>query len=378
MPGTFALAAGQNTISLRLSELPFAQQALAERELERGSIPARDGSFRVLSIELVQPEALEQVRKRAEELRSSTAWMVDGKYGLFTHWSPLCYPLHGDIQTKDRYQQAVAAFDVDAYVDMVQQTGAAWVVFTTSHGPHYWPGPCRTIDRILPGRTCRRDLIGELADALCKRGIRLMLYYHTGCDDRPWAQAAGMYDLDPARYFDNVVALYEEISQRYGKRLASSAVYVDTSPRVLYPLDFPYEWLTRAIKSGKPDAIVGYSTDLLPMLTYFADIPAQDGSDWLEGPMPEAWFTGDTYRGLQRCRFLFMDDWIPRRPLNGEFPAPRHAANEYVDFFKQMEANQSPVTVNLLVTQNVTRHQPFVNPGCLEIMRQVRLAIRGK
>ncbi|MFC1652430.1 alpha-L-fucosidase [Planctomycetota bacterium] len=379
MPGLLKLHQGANEIVVRLRERSDAQAKLAAKELSRRIHAMRDGSFRVWSIELARPEALEQIRRRAESLRASTQWMIDGKYGLFTHWSPLCYPLHGDVQTKDCYQEAVEAFDVDAYVNMVEETGAAWVVFTTTHGPHYWPGPCKTIDRILPGRTCRRDLIGELADALGRKGIRLMLYYHTGYGDKPWAEASGMYKEDLGEYFDNLAALFEEVSKRYGRRLASSAVYIDTSPRTLYQLDCPYERITRAIKSGNPDAIVGYSTDYLPMLTAFADIPSQDGYDWADAPLPEEWFgPGCAYDELQRSRFLFMDDWIPRKPLNGVFPPPHHAPEQYVHFIEKMAEQKAPVTINLLITQDVKRGQPFVNPECLAIMRQVRRAIRGE
>jgi hypothetical protein len=378
LPGSLKLHKGENEITVRLCELPDAQRLLATREMTRGIYPVRDGSFRIWSIELVRPEAIAETRRRAEALRSSTRWMVEGKYGLFTHWSPLCYPLHGKVQTQDRYQQAVDEFEVDAYVDMVTETGAAWVVFTTTHGPYYWPGPNKTIDGILPGRTCRRDLIGELADALGKRNIRLMLYYHTGCDDQEWAEASGMYEADPQAYFDNLVALHEEVSKRYGKRLASSAVYIDTSPRTLYQLDCPYERLTQAIKSGNPDAIVGYSTDRLPMLTSFADIPSQDGAGWIDAPLPDEWFApGRAYDGLQRSRFLFIDDWIPRKPLDGSFPPPRHEPGQYVKFFQQMAEHRIPVTINLLIAQDVKRGQPFVNPQSLAIMRQVRRTVRG-
>jgi hypothetical protein len=143
-------------------------------------------------------------------------------------------------------------------------------------------------------------------------------------------------------------------------------------------LDFPYERLTRAIKSGNPDAVVGYSTDRLPRLTFFADIASQDAADWLDPPMPDAWFgPGKAYDGLQRSRFFFMDDWIPRKPYQGAFPPPRHTAPQYVKFFQQMAAHRVPVTVNLMITQDVQRGQPFVSPDSLAIMRQVRQTIRG-
>jgi hypothetical protein len=38
--------------------------------------------------------------------------------------------------------QAVNQFDVDAFADMVAKTGAAWVVFTTTHGKFFFTARC--------------------------------------------------------------------------------------------------------------------------------------------------------------------------------------------------------------------------------------------
>lgn len=71
--------------------------------------------------------------------------------------------VYGFVDDLDRMVFSVKAPTADSY------TVAAWVVFTATHGLHYWPGPSQTIDRLLPGRTCRRDLIGKLADALMRQ-----------------------------------------------------------------------------------------------------------------------------------------------------------------------------------------------------------------
>jgi alpha-L-fucosidase len=74
----------------------------------------------------------------------------------------------------------VRDFDVAKFTEQVAQTGAQFVCITTSHALMYFPAPLKSLDRILPGRTAHRDLVADIADALGKRGIRLMLYYHLG------------------------------------------------------------------------------------------------------------------------------------------------------------------------------------------------------
>lgn len=374
LDGGFHLEKGLNLISIRMipreeNKAPFKMENIQE-EIQ----------FRIFSLELVRKKAVPEIHKRANDLKADVSWMIEGKYGLFTHWSPLCYPLHGNTRADETYEEGVNQFDVDAYVEKVVETGAAWVVFSTAHGPQFWPGPNKTLDRILPGRTAKRDLIGELADALAKENIRLMLYYHHGRGDPEYMKASGMLDAEPSRWFDNVVAMHREISLRYKKKLWGSGTYVDGAFNVYYQYDFPFERLTRAMKTGNPDAIVGYSSDRGPKITPFSDIFVSDGNKWLAGPLPTEWYENDgPYFGQQPAWFLYLDEWIPRQPLNGVFTAdPAHSTEEYVDYFKRMAAAEIPVTINLLITQDVTRNQPFMNEKSLTIMREVRKAIRGQ
>jgi hypothetical protein len=73
------------------------------------------------------------------------------------HWTSETKPRIGPPKP---YQQAVRDFDLERFAQMVADMGARHVVFTTSHAGVYFPGPHKTIDSILPGRTRDRDLIG--------------------------------------------------------------------------------------------------------------------------------------------------------------------------------------------------------------------------
>ena len=65
--------------------------------------------------------------------------------------------------------------------------------------------------------------------------------------------------------------------------------------------------------------------------------------------------------------------------MNGKFSKdPVHSAEEYVNYFKQMAEEKISVTINMLMTADVTADHPIFNPKCMAVMKKVRKAIRGK
>ncbi len=377
--GLLPLKAGTNRITLRLKKFAGRQKELARAELARGGWGGmrykgnEPCSFRVWSVELVRPEAMKAIQERAGKMRASTDWMVEGKYGLFIHWSPLSWPLKGD---KMRYQDAVDLFDVEAFADVVEETGAAWLFLTTTHGTHHFPGPIEAIDRVMPGLTCERDLVAEIADALENRGIRLLLYYHMGMDDGEWAKAVGYWKADKSGWFDNVCAIQTEINERYGKK--TWGWFIDDAHKWYYPCDFPWERFTKALKAGNPGRLIAYNPGTRPSVTPFGDLLASDNGANLRPVMPEKHFTRQYPGLLQHYSFTLERGWVIKgKPTEG-FPDPVHEAGALIDYIRECDDANVPLSMNMLITQDVTRKQPFVNPKTLTLMKELRKAIRGK
>jgi hypothetical protein len=65
------------------------------------------------------------------------------------------------------------------------------------------------------------------------------------------------------------------------------------------------------------------------------------------------------------------------QPINGEWPKPTHSAQTLGDYVQACAAANIPLTMNMLISQDVTRHRPFVNPETLELMRHVRRVVRS-
>ncbi len=385
LSGLLPLKKGENTISLHFSKLSDQQIQAARQELEKGTLSKSTISLGIKSIELVRPAVLQNMKDNAASLKSDTQWMVDGKYGLFIHWSLLAYPLYGDQQAHETFEWGVNIFDVGAFAEMVEETGASWVTFTTCHGRQMFPAPITTLEELLPGRTTKRDLISALAGALNLRNIKLLLYYNFSGGDTEFAEAVGMTDENPQKWFQYLIDFSREISERYGDKIAGWG-YIDSSVPA-YELNMPWKPYFRALKAGNPDAIVAISSHWWAEFSPFNDLQTTDSGGALIDPLnPSLYSEGGRYDGLQQ-HFSFVIDgsWIPREPYNGTIRArsnskggPNRPFQDYIDYFRKMDKADVPITANILITQDVTRNQPFVNAETLELMRQIRKAIWGK
>jgi len=276
----------------------------------------------VYSIELVLPAVRERLSEAARTMRADLEWFRQGKYGLMVHWVPGVLPRWGKPKT---YVEAVRDFNIPVFVNQVLQTGASFVTLTTSHALHFFPAPLKSLDFILPGRTAQRDLISELADALGKHGIKLMLYYHPGTNSDPeWQKACGFWDADTERFFSNWISMITEIGSRYKEKLAG---WWFDDGFIYYCRNAPWEAMAKAAKAGYPQRIIAYNPWVLPALTDFQDYytgelnwdPSVQGTLYMndngiisEGP----------YKGLQASAALIMEgDWF-RSKENTEISPP--------------------------------------------------------
>ena len=111
--------------------------------------------------------------------RANTDWLAKCRFGIGVHWTAQTVPRRGEPVP---FQRAVEAFKLKEFIEQVQDAGADYVLFTATHALHLLPAPHPVLDRILPGRTCERDLIGELADALAACGLPLLVYWNHSCN----------------------------------------------------------------------------------------------------------------------------------------------------------------------------------------------------
>ena len=131
----------------------------------------------------------------------------------------------------------------------------------------------------------------------------------------------------------------------------------------------------------RPDAVGGFSSNRGPVVSPFSELATTDGGRDLRRPDPQLIGPGRHLGAVTTAWWCLMDrgGWFANRPMNGRFgPCPVHSTEDYVDFFQRMAAAKVPVTINMIMTADVTDEHPIFNPECMAVMEEVRKAIRGK
>ncbi len=294
-------------------------------------------------------------------------------YGIGFHWTTWTAAQAGPELT---FPEAVERFDVNAFVDQARAAGAGHVLFTLTHELQWLPCPHPVIDKLLPGRTCQRDLPGELADALGRHDIRLILYYHHGCDlptqDPAWQDAVGGSDKDPQRLFSNIQRILVPLGQRYGKRVIGW--WFDGGWALDRRKGVPWEALTAAAKAGHSDRAVTYNPglgamrSLTPLEDYYAG--EREGLEFVpNGPTAPGglpWYSFTTWHttGAPQARWGISAD---THDAQHNHPEPRAVA----DYILAYQRAGGCVTLNLLCYQNGQAH-----PDDLAVMRSAKALLR--
>lgn len=122
---------------------------------------------------------------------------------------------------RPEFDEASREFNADAWVDLFAEAGARYVVFVTKHHDGYCLWPTNVENPWRPGWHTKRDFVGELAEAVRKRGMRFGLYYSGGLDwtarPEPIANLGDMFACVPTEhdYCDYAAAQLRELIDRY-------------------------------------------------------------------------------------------------------------------------------------------------------------------
>lgn len=355
---------------VRFGEIQLAAGSHTIRVSSVGTSPIS----KFYSLEFERQQVRDQLAKLGNMERVSTSWMIAAKYGLMFHWTSQSMPRQGPPLS---YCDAVRKFDVEKFAGMVARTGAGFVVFTTSHAGFYFPGPNSVIDSILPGRTCSRDLIGELADALNRRHIRLELYFHPGHDDAPWWQRTH-FDDKPA-YFRQWRAIISLIGKRYGTRLAGW--WFDDAAFTYYPFNPDWEKMTAAARAGNPKRVIAYNSWILPKLNDFYDVFAGENAFWEPRYEDLSYlpvggsgrYIGGPQKGLQaEITVLINGDWghfKKDQPVD----QPRLAVDQLISKMKDALSREAVPLLDVEVYQDGT-----ASPETLRELEAMRKSLLGR
>jgi len=236
------------------------------------------GRFGVMVVVCAMAVAAAAPRALAGE---RTDWFCRAGWGVMTHY--LAAPpgsSGGKELTAAMWNHQVDALDVEALADQIASTGAGYLLFTIGQNSGHYCAPNATYDKfvgIRPSKCSRRDLIADLAKALKKRNIRLMVYLPSGAPAADivarrklgwrWGRPGG-WQLPGEPVGGRLVefqrrweAVIREWSLRWGKDIAGWWIDGCYFADDMYRFDDPpnFASFAAALRAGNPEAIVAFN-----------------------------------------------------------------------------------------------------------------------
>ncbi len=330
-------------------------------------VPGKGALLDFRSLELLPLYAKERIAaeyERAVASRASVDWLRDAGYGLMFHWTSQSVQPDG---SRKPFAEAVNDFDVDQFVNMVEETGAGYVIFTIGHAESYCPAPIKSWENVHPGKTTERDLINEIASELAKRHIRLICYINGPLGFKFDVKRGGS-GRDREVFVENFQNILVEMGHRYKEKVVG--YWFDSWNRIFeeFP-DVPFETFFQAAKAGNPDRIFCLNSWVYPPVTPWQDYWAGEVRSPVALPvdgMPESGPVTDLpYQAL-----LIMEPyWVQQKAT---MPDPLLAADDLSEYILNCMKNKGAVTVNLGIYQDGT-----VGEKALQVRRDVKEKVRG-
>ena len=355
--GKVSLLKGKNTLIIEM-EKPIKKQRFSH-------------------LTIIEENHHKKILAKALESRVQEEWFKNAGYGLMFQWTNRATPPTGDIKA---WEQKVNDFKLDAFLEAVDASGAKYVVWSITWGNQYISAPIKSLDKIITGRTTTRDLLGEMADALHQRGVKLIFYYHYGYDcghsiDAEWMKAVGGYRSDKTMLFNNWMSIVSEIGKRYGDKLNGwwfdgGARYLNChfegSPADEGILTAPFEQMTKAAKTANPNRMVAYNSWIKPRITEFQDYYGGEGkSGFSANTLENGVFTSGKQQGLQAhgC-FIFEKHW-GRLEHDTPIPDSKRTVSWLVDMATKARTNKTPISINLEMYEDGT-----ISPYTLKLLKE--------
>ena len=205
----------------------------------------------------------------AQTDQNRAAWMRDAKWGVMSHYlADWKARESGEKISVKKWNEMINNFNVDDLVDQLKSVGAGYFIFTIGQNSGYFLSPNKTYDKITgitPSKCSNRDLISDLADALNKRGIKLIVYLPSGAPagDKT-AREALKWKNGPYRNKEfqiNWQNIIREWSIRWGKKVAGWWFDGCYWPSIMYrSCEEPnFKSFADAARAGNPESIVAFN-----------------------------------------------------------------------------------------------------------------------
>jgi hypothetical protein len=272
------------------------------------------------------------------------------------------------------YKEAIDAIDVKRMAKVLNDCGAGYLLLNVNHGNPTCPAPIASWEALHPGWTTKRDLIGELADALEPYGIKLMLYMNCPGVGKLVQQAGTAIDVptfSEAEYSRQLIRVFEEFGHRYGEKVAG--YWLDSWFQTIesYP-NLPNEAINRAMKAGFSGRLVSVNHWAFPTEVQWQDYWSGEITDLPAKPFGSRYIRRGAGAGLQAHSAIYLDaPWFHIKE-NTEMEPPRYTAAELAKYIRTCQRDQAPVTIGVGIYQDGS-----VGPASMKVLAELRGLIRN-
>lgn len=233
----------------------------------------------------------------AEPAASGRAeWMRSARWGVMTHFlADWRAQVDGGEMTVERWNQLIDRFDVENLAGQLESVGAGYYLITIGQNSGYFLAPNPTYDRLTraaASKCAQRDLVGDLAAALAKRGIKLMVYLPSGAPSRDKAATAALqWENGPHRnavFQQNWEAIIADWSKRWSDRVSGWWFDGCYWPNHMYRAGRApnFASFAAAARAGNPDAAVAFNPGVM-----YRPLSVTPDEDFTAGEVdhPERW-----------------------------------------------------------------------------------------
>jgi hypothetical protein len=294
-----------------------------------------------------------------------TAWMRDARWGVMTHyladWQSQVHHLDMNVEAWNRL---VDGFDAEGMAQRLQTAGAKYYQISIGQNSGYYLSPNAAYDRITgikPSKCSRRDLVADLAAALQKRGIRLMVYLPSGAPagDKP-ADAALEWQNGPhpnkefQRRWEQVI---REWSLRWGRNVSGWWFDGCYFPNSMYRSpDAPnFASFAAAARAGNPDSIVAFNPGVI-----YRQISLTPYEDFIAGEIdkPDLVTVRRGADGKMDGAQIHMLSYLGSTWGKG---TPRFTTEQVIQYTRKITDQNGAVTWDVPVELNGSILQPFLD-----------------
>ncbi len=306
----------------------------------------------IMGIEVITAAHLPVYQKQLAEVRipvEEAAWFQNAGFGIMFQWGSWGYPRSGG--KKQPWSRIYEDFNIEKFADKIKSFHPGYLVWSVSWRGSRFAAPLRSVDEIMGSKdyTMEYDFLGKLTDALAKRGIPVLFYYHPGTEEPEYWKRVWHGHQDMKAWEDANVAIWSEIGERLGTKL--SGWFVDDGMGHYYPADY-YRYM-KALKAGNPRRIVSFNPWRFTNCTPYEDMVM--GEIRCSGRVENGRLASGKDKGLMPHNMIVMDgpDWGIFRP-DTKISDPKGIVNDWQQKVDEAKAIKHPLTLTVLMYEDGT------------------------